>query len=130
MDSLTDVFDDDVHLTPEGNYFIGVFLYAVLLERSPIGLPHEALTVISGAPPVLTAETATRLQEIAQAQASLAIAEDSAHLRGESECLALLTTICGQTPGTSAWACDTALPQGYGTVSDPVPTINDSWCVH
>lgn len=130
MDSLTDVFDDNVHLTPEGNYFIGLFLYAVLLERSPIGLPHEALTVISGASPVLTAETATRLQEIAQTQASLAIAEDSAHLRSQSECLGLLTTVCGQTPGASAWLCDTALPQGYGSVSDPVPEISDAWCVH
>lgn len=80
MDALSDVFGDDVHLTPEANYFIGLFLYAVLLERSPISLPHEALTVIGGAPPVLSAETATRLQEIASTQASLAIDETSGHL--------------------------------------------------
>ncbi|KIN73197.1 hypothetical protein [Sulfitobacter guttiformis] len=40
LQSISDVFDDDIHLNARGHYFVSMVQYAILTGASPIGLPH------------------------------------------------------------------------------------------
>lgn len=39
--TLQDLFEDDIHPTPVGKYFVGALHYAMLTGRSPVGLPAD-----------------------------------------------------------------------------------------
>ena len=41
IDSIEDLFSDDIHLTNLGRYFIACIHYAVLHDQSPVGLTHQ-----------------------------------------------------------------------------------------
>ncbi|MCX7566451.1 hypothetical protein OS189_08870 [Sulfitobacter sp. F26169L] len=40
LNTISQVFDDDIHLNPLGHYFVSMVQYAVLTDASPEGLPH------------------------------------------------------------------------------------------
>jgi hypothetical protein len=55
---------DTIHLSDAGNYIIALTHYAVLYQRSPVGLPHD-LTLADGSPMApMSQETARALQEV------------------------------------------------------------------
>lgn len=86
LDSIHDLFHDDIHPNESGLYFVAMVHYAVLVGQSPVGLPY-ALNERYGLPirglaEQMTAPLATRLQEIAweAVQAHAAGAADRAAL--------------------------------------------------
>lgn len=65
IDTITDIFTDDHHISDIGKYFIACIHFATLFEQSPVGLPHE-LENVWGVPfEAPGAALALRLQEIA-----------------------------------------------------------------
>jgi hypothetical protein len=59
-----DAVVDTIHLSDVGNYIIALTHYAVLYQRSPVGLPHD-LTLADGSPMApMSQETARALQEV------------------------------------------------------------------
>ncbi len=56
---------DDIHLGDQGNYLVALVHYAVLYQKSPVGLPHDLL-LSDGTPAEAPApETALLMQQIA-----------------------------------------------------------------
>ncbi len=56
---------DNIHLSDQGNYLVALVHYAVLYQKSPVGLPHELL-LADGTPAEAPApETALLMQQIA-----------------------------------------------------------------
>jgi len=56
---------DNIHLSDQGNYLVALVHYAVLYQKSPVGLPHELL-LADGTPADAPApETALLMQQIA-----------------------------------------------------------------
>lgn len=70
LNSMADVFSDDVHLKNVGNYLISLVHYAVIFQQSPVGLP----VVMAGPYQTGTVEddpvVRLKLQQIAWAVAS------------------------------------------------------------
>ncbi len=59
------LFSDDIHVNDLGNYFVALVHYAVLYQKSPVGLPHD-LTRGDGTPAdAPDPELARLMQEIA-----------------------------------------------------------------
>jgi len=66
VNSINDMFVDDIHPNPLGFYFISLFQYATLTGHSPVGLPAALKNRWGEAYPAPSAELAARLQEIAE----------------------------------------------------------------
>ncbi len=65
IDTITDIFTDDIHISDIGKYFIACIHFATLFDKSPVGLPYE-LENVWGVPfDAPDAALALRLQEIA-----------------------------------------------------------------
>jgi hypothetical protein len=125
------LFHDNVHLNSIGNYFISLLYYAVIYGRSPVGLPHSGLTVLQETPPVLSEATATRLQEIAWAQAQLLAADTASFRKSPALCQTEMQALCIQTYGAT-WPCNGSnperLPAMISVLSAPVPHEPGAWC--
>ncbi len=63
--TLTDIFEDDIHLNDTGRYFIALIHYAMIFNASPVGLTNQTYSIWGtpfGAPSVALA---AKLQQIA-----------------------------------------------------------------
>lgn len=67
IDTITDFFTDDHHISDEGKYFIACIHFATLFGQSPIGLPYQLQNVWGVPFNAPNAALALRLQEIALA---------------------------------------------------------------
>lgn len=63
--SMNDLFEDDIHLTDIGKYFIACIHFASLYNTSPVGLPNQLYGMWGGAFTAPNPALALRLQEIA-----------------------------------------------------------------
>jgi hypothetical protein len=127
LTDLRQIFTDDVHLTNEGNYFISLLHYGVLLQESPVGLASSGLRPIAESPPSLDEASAAYLQALAARWVERTFAEAAASQRPRDECSAAVRSVCVQTLGAGDWACS-QIEAAWADDSAPVPTINDSWC--
>jgi hypothetical protein len=59
------LFQDDIHLNDLGNQFVALVHYAVLYQKSPVGLPHELLRGDGTPADAPDAELALLMQEMA-----------------------------------------------------------------
>ncbi|KIC45502.1 hypothetical protein RA28_10500 [Ruegeria sp. ANG-S4] len=57
-----DLFSDDIHLNDYGTYLVALTHYAVLYQKSPVGLPHE-LSKADGTPAADPGPTAAQLMQ-------------------------------------------------------------------
>ncbi|MFW8595354.1 hypothetical protein [Cribrihabitans neustonicus] len=69
LDSIRDVFADDIHPNALGFYFLSLVQYAVLTGENPAGLPHQLSNRWGKRYPAPSPALAARLQEIAGASA-------------------------------------------------------------
>lgn len=65
LDSIQQVFTDDIHLTEAGNYFIACIMYACIYGESPEGLTNQTYSEWGVPFTLLPPALAARLQEIA-----------------------------------------------------------------
>jgi len=65
MSDIGEVFEDDIHLTDVGNYFIACVVYATIYRRSPVGAPHRMNDRFGNPMQAPTADQARVFQEIA-----------------------------------------------------------------
>jgi hypothetical protein len=66
LNSVYDLFEDEYHLDPRGNYFIACVMYSVIHGISPVGLPNQLMTEFGGLyTEYPTVEQAEIMQEIA-----------------------------------------------------------------
>lgn len=66
LSSVYDLFEDEYHLDPRGNYFISCVMYSVIHGESPVGLPNQLMTEFGGLyTEYPTLEQAEIMQEIA-----------------------------------------------------------------
>ncbi|MCK6550986.1 hypothetical protein L6R52_34430 [Myxococcota bacterium] len=63
--SRSQLFEDQIHLTDLGNYFVSLVMYATIYAQSPVGGAHATTKENGQAFDAISAETAARLQEIA-----------------------------------------------------------------
>lgn len=69
LNSIRDVFADDIHPNATGFYFLALLQYAVLTGEPPKGLPHQLKDRWGKPYPALSPALAARLQDIAWAAA-------------------------------------------------------------
>lgn len=127
LTNLRQIFTDDVHLTNEGNYFISLLHYGVVLQESPIGLSASGLRPIADPPPSLDDASASYLQGLAARWVERTFAEAAASQRARSECGAAVRSLCVDTLGAGDWACS-QIESAWADDSAAVPTINEPWC--
>jgi hypothetical protein len=121
------LFNDDVHLTNLGNYYVALLYYGVVFGRSPEGLTASALRPIAGEPPQLAPETVTFLQAHAARWARKTFEDEAGTRRSEGECIRELEVLCRATLGANAWGC-TQVAGAYRDDRAEVPDIRDAWC--
>ncbi|GAB4203134.1 MAG: hypothetical protein OHK0013_17030 [Sandaracinaceae bacterium] len=126
MTSLSSVFLDDVHLTPEANYLIALIHFGVVHQRSPEGLPHTGLEALSGPPLRLSAETAAYLQSLAARIVERTFSEAALSQRSDAECASLLIPPC--TALMSAGLCSDIV-RAFRDDTAPVPMHSGEWCL-
>jgi len=124
--ALTDVFLDDVHLTPEANYLIALIHYGVVHQRSPVGLPHAALSSPAGASPSLSAESAAYLQALAARFVDRTFADAALSQRSDADCAAAIVAPCSAIE--SAFACR-EIATAWRNDTAPVPSHTGDWCL-
>ena len=126
----TTLFHDNVHLTNLGNYFIALLDYAVVYQRSPVGLPRQLIPMYDPYPSI-SAETAARLQEIAWQQAQIALNDSTSHLKSDAVCSAELQSVCTQVLG-NIWACNPSNPERlvvqWSNLNEPVGVETGAHC--
>lgn len=127
MRRLSDVFVDNVHLTDNANYLIALIHYGVVHQRSPVGLPHDGLRVLSGSPPRLAPETAAYLQALAARTVERTFAEAALSQRSDAECARLIVEPCSALLGAGSYDCR-QIVDAWRNVSAPVPMHSGSWC--
>lgn len=128
LTDLDQLFVDDVHLTPEGDYLIALLHYAVAYRRSPAELAHEGLVPLFGASPSMSAETAAYLQDLAGRHADRTWAEAADSQRADADCEALLFDLCEAEYGVGDWSC-TQIAAAFDDDTAPIPVITDDWCL-
>ncbi|WP_349370300.1 hypothetical protein [Salinarimonas sp.] len=62
--TIRDFFHDDIHPNPAGMYYVSMLMYAVIWQRSPVGLPNTVYNEWN-APTTVEAALAARLQQLA-----------------------------------------------------------------
>lgn len=62
LSARADLFSDDIHINDLGAYLVALTHYAVLYQKSPVGLPH-ALNRADGTPATAPGEDAARLMQ-------------------------------------------------------------------
>ncbi len=65
INNINQLFSDDIHLTDQGKYFVACIHFALLHQKSPIGLPHQLKNQWGGNFGAPTPAQARRFQEIA-----------------------------------------------------------------
>ena len=63
-DSIIDIFDDDIHLTDVGNYFISLVMYATIYKSSPVGLTNQTSDIWNVPFNAPSVADATKMQEL------------------------------------------------------------------
>ncbi|MEQ6248525.1 hypothetical protein ABMC89_06515 [Sulfitobacter sp. HNIBRBA3233] len=66
LDSIEDVFADDIHLNDIGHYFVSMVQFATLTGADPVGLPHEVKDRFGAAFDTPDAALAASLQAVAR----------------------------------------------------------------
>lgn len=65
LDSIGDIFSDDIHLTDIGKYFVACIHFAMIHRTSPVGLTHQTQVWWGGDFDAPSPALAARMQEIA-----------------------------------------------------------------
>ncbi len=123
---LSDVFLDDVHLTPEANYLIALIHYGVVHQRSPVGLPHAALSSPAGSSPTLSPEAAAYLQSLAARFVDRTFADAALSQRSDADCASAIVPPCSAIE--SAFACR-EIVSAWRNDTAPVPMHTGDWCL-
>jgi hypothetical protein len=63
--AITDLFSDDIHLTDQGRYFIACIHFAMMHNKSPVGLTHQLTNMWGSLYNAPTAAQALKFQQIA-----------------------------------------------------------------
>ena len=121
------LFNDNVHLTNLGNYYVALLHYAVVFRRSPVGLTADGLRPIADAAPRMSAETARHLQTHAARWAQKTFDDEARARRSEAECVREIESLCRSTLGNDNWGC-TQVAASYGNDTAEVPEIREPWC--
>ncbi|MCA9606469.1 MAG: hypothetical protein KC619_12775 [Myxococcales bacterium] len=127
MTDLGQLFLDDVHLTPEGNYLVALLHYGVAFRRTPVGLTHGGLRPLADPPPSISAELATYLQAVASRYVDRTFADASESQRSDAECIELLNSVCEAQYGAGHWACGD-MPSRFRDVDAAIPPQDGDWC--
>lgn len=128
LTNLGQLFNDDVHLRPEGNYLIALLHYGVAYRRSPVGLAHTGLSPLADAAPSMSAETAAYFQEVANRYVERTFSEAAQSQRADAECVGLLTGVCEAQYGAGHWACGD-VPERLRDVDAAIPNHSGDWCL-
>lgn len=64
LQSRTDLFSDDIHLSDQGLYLVALVHYAVIHQRFPVGLPHALVRADGLSADAPDAEAAALMQDI------------------------------------------------------------------
>jgi hypothetical protein len=74
LDGLGPLFDDDIHLSDLGHYFVALVQYALVTGQSPEGLPHRLTNPWGKAYDAPSADLAAELQAVAARVAAVSAA--------------------------------------------------------